>query len=434
MSGASSNARPQQKRYFLFVVGLIGYLSWLIVNTSNVTNATASSSDIYFDVPQSFSIPTSASCPPAQKQGTRTPKLAKESTIRRINLAAYNATPRIFHCGNFSAYDQYRSVMTSVFPEYEWEDIGNETFFNESKRGQRKILYRPFVTTYEWDIFINHWDHQCPMDVFRWLWQWFQGKSVFVYPESPIAPRPVVRSNFIELGPHERVADDHNHVLLTFLQASFWHHYSPEERLLLTDHSQKPRNSGKHFLIYANSNCQRFREDAFRYFSRLGKEVFYAGRCSGRLWAQKRRAVTTFIENNVTLDTHHDNRFLFADFRFCLVLEHDKTAGYITEKILNAFVAGCIPIYYGTDEIFDMFNRKAFVYYDPENFNQSLTQVLHLESNQTAYNAMMREPILANGEETVRKYFSLDENWGGGYLKKEIRSLVGLGVDFEFVS
>lgn len=423
---------PKPKRFVLFLVALICYLAWLVVNTSNATNAMSRSSSMSLsNLP--YSLVTSTSCTSSAKQREEERVAAtRTNPIRVISLADYNATPRIFHCGNFSAIEQYRSVMSSVFPEYEWTDIGNETFFNASKKGQRKILYKPFVESFEWDLFINHWDHKCPIDVFRWLWQWFQGKSVFVYPESPIAPRPVVRPNFIELGPHERLHDDHNHVLLTFLQATFWHHYSDEERLLLTDHSKKQRNSGKHFLIYANSNCQPFREEAYRQFSRLGREVFHAGRCLGKLWAKRRPAKSTPIANNVTLDTHHDNRFLFADFRFCLVLEHDKTAGYITEKILNAFAAGCIPIYYGTDEIFDMFNRKAFVYYDPLDLNVSVQQVLHLDSNQTAYEAMMREPILAHGKETVRKYFSLDDHWGGGYLKKEIRSLVGLDVDFRF--
>jgi hypothetical protein len=37
---------------------------------------------------------------------------------------------------------------------------------------------------------------------------------------------------------------------------------------------------------------------------------------------------------------------------------------YITEKILNAFMAGGIPYYYGTAEVFNIFNRKSFIYYD----------------------------------------------------------------------
>ena len=33
----------------------------------------------------------------------------------------------------------------------------------------------------------------------------------------------------------------------------------------------------------------------------------------------------------------------FSSFHFCLVMENHKLEGYITEKIMNAFVGGCIP-------------------------------------------------------------------------------------------
>ena len=46
-------------------------------------------------------------------------------------------------------------------------------------------------------------------------------------------------------------------------------------------------------------------------------------------------------------------------------MEHavDHSA-YITEKIMMAFIGGCIPIYYGPPGIFDIFNEKAFVFYN----------------------------------------------------------------------
>ena len=33
----------------------------------------------------------------------------------------------------------------------------------------------------------------------------------------------------------------------------------------------------------------------------------------------------------------------FSYFRFCFVLENRRHEGYITEKIINAFLGGCIP-------------------------------------------------------------------------------------------
>lgn len=98
--------------------------------------------------------------------------------------------------------------------------------------------------------------------------------------------------------------------------------------------------------------------------------------------------------------------------------------GYITEKIINAFLSGCIPIYYGTAEIFDIFNEKAFIYYNVSDPEPALKQVAYLESNETAYNETLNQPILANGERTIEKYFSYSDKVGKGMVKHRIRKMM----------
>jgi hypothetical protein len=95
-------------------------------------------------------------------------------------------------------------------------------------------------------------------------------------------------------------------------------------------------------------------------------------------------------------------------------MENRQANGYITEKILNAFLAGCVPIYYGTTEIFDIFNKRAFIWYDIKDPKPALDWIAYLEENRTAYDEMLKEPILANGEETIRKYFSWNDDLGNG--------------------
>ena len=106
------------------------------------------------------------------------------------------------------------------------------------------------------------------------------------------------------------------------------------------------------------------------------------------------------------------------------MLENRRRDGYVTEKILNAFLAGCIPIYYGTTEIFDIFNEKAFIYYDIYDPAPAINRVRRLHRNRTAYDEVMSEPILANGTETAEKYFSLADDIGGGKLRKRIRGMI----------
>ena len=40
---------------------------------------------------------------------------------------------------------------------------------------------------------------------------------------------------------------------------------------------------------------------------------------------------------------YYTNDALFRHYRFCLVMENTVKPGYITEKIINAFMGGCIP-------------------------------------------------------------------------------------------
>ena len=107
-------------------------------------------------------------------------------------------------------------------------------------------------------------------------------------------------------------------------------------------------------------------------------------------------------------------------------MEHVNQKGYITEKILMAFIAGCIPIYYGSELIFDIFNEKAFVYYNISDPQPALDLVRNLEMNNTLYEEVMDEPIAAHGNETIQKYFSFNDTVGNGFLKKRFREKLQL--------
>lgn len=111
-------------------------------------------------------------------------------------------------------------------------------------------------------------------------------------------------------------------------------------------------------------------------------------------------------------------------FRFALVMENSNVKGYVTEKIANAFMASTIPIYYGTTDIFKLFNKDAFIYYDIHDPQPALDRIAYLETNRTAYAEVLAQPILVNGERTLEEYFSLSDDVGGGKLKKRIWDMV----------
>ena len=52
---------------------------------------------------------------------------------------------------------------------------------------------------------------------------------------------------------------------------------------------------------------------------------------------------------------------LYRSFKFVVAFENSRVSGYITEKLLTAFLAGAVPIYYGAPDVAQYFNPAAFI-------------------------------------------------------------------------
>jgi len=187
----------------------------------------------------------------------------------------------------------------------------------------------------------------------------------------------------------------------------------------------RPRSGpvGQHFLAYINSHCVGFREDSMDTIAKLAREKGYArphalGKCHGK------EPYTEWLYAGDKTDRIKNVAVKLRSYRFALVMENSYTKGYITEKIANAFISGSIPIYFGTTDIFHIFNRNAFIYYDINDPAMALKRISSLEENPELYNEMRAQPILANGKQTISDFFSLRVDIGDGELRNTIRSLV----------
>lgn len=54
----------------------------------------------------------------------------------------------------------------------------------------------------------------------------------------------------------------------------------------------------------------------------------------------------------------------FANYKFGIVMENSHITGYVSEKILNAVLAGAIPVYFGAPDIFRYVNQRALIHCD----------------------------------------------------------------------
>lgn len=110
-----------------------------------------------------------------------------------------------------------------------------------------------------------------------------------------------------------------------------------------------------YLLAYCSSNPVILREILFDKFVELaGEEKCHAlGKCHGSHPGTQRKIDGTW-ESDALIEAYKNYKFVFA-------MENRKVPGYVTEKIMNAFYSGAIPIYWGSDNISQLFNKKAFI-------------------------------------------------------------------------
>lgn len=84
-------------------------------------------------------------------------------------------------------------------------------------------------------------------------------------------------------------------------------------------------------------------------------------------------------------------------FRFSVAMENECYPGYVTEKIVEAFMAGTVPIYMGDSTIGNDFNLESFVFIESiAQYDEAIERVFSIENNWSSYMSYRREPIYNN--------------------------------------
>ena len=64
-------------------------------------------------------------------------------------------------------------------------------------------------------------------------------------------------------------------------------------------------------------------------------------------------------------------------------MENKHCQGYVTEKIINAFYSGAIPIYWGSNDINTFFNPKSFINVSNfKNFQECVEYVVNISNEE----------------------------------------------------
>lgn len=115
--------------------------------------------------------------------------------------------------------------------------------------------------------------------------------------------------------------------------------------------------------------------------------------------------------------------------KFSIAFENVMHNGYTTEKIVQAFAAKTVPIYWGDPRISEVFNAKAFIDCSQySSFDEVVSFVKMLDQDDDRYLQMLNTPALAQKDSIEQKeeefnaflYHIFDQNYEDAYRRDRI--------------
>ena len=83
-------------------------------------------------------------------------------------------------------------------------------------------------------------------------------------------------------------------------------------------------------------------------------------------------------------------------YKFQICFENVQKPWYFTEKLINAYIGGCIPIYMGSKNVGEFLNTNAFVWIkdsSKKSFSKAINQIIEMDTNDQKYRVMYEEHL-----------------------------------------
>ncbi|MCR4635498.1 MAG: hypothetical protein K5754_04630 [Butyrivibrio sp.] len=164
-----------------------------------------------------------------------------------------------------------------------------------------------------------------------------------------------------------------------------WDRYSKDYELILKDRAMLAgeRPEKRNFCGIVVSN------DLFA--DPMRKELFEA------LGKYKRVDSGGKAYNNIGKPEGVENKNEFlSGYKFSIACENSSYSGYCTEKLMQAFAAGNIPIYWGDKRAVEVFNKDAFIDCTGLSTEEAVEKVKKIDEDDEAYLKMINANVLLN--------------------------------------
>jgi hypothetical protein len=106
--------------------------------------------------------------------------------------------------------------------------------------------------------------------------------------------------------------------------------------------------------------------------------------------------------NNIGGRVKNKTKF-FSSYKFSLAMENSNGDGYISEKLIQSFYSGTIPIYYGDYLIDEYINPKTYILIKGEkDIEAKIEYIKSLDKDDEKYRSILRENVIVDNNFTKR--------------------------------
>jgi hypothetical protein len=162
----------------------------------------------------------------------------------------------------------------------------------------------------------------------------------------------------------------------------------PENQIASNEYSNTPKTK---FCAHVVSNATERRLDTHKKLNAY-KTVDGFGNCFDK---QTGAGLNDF--HGVNSPWEKQKLEFLKDYRFSICFEHKNRAGYHSEKLFHAKVAGTVPIYWGNESVNNDFNQKCFInLIDYESIDEMVEDIKQIDQDEDRYQSYANEPLFVD--------------------------------------
>ena len=101
--------------------------------------------------------------------------------------------------------------------------------------------------------------------------------------------------------------------------------------------------------------------------------------------------------NNNVGGPKKDKIEFLSSYKFSIAMENSEGDGYLSEKIIDSFNSGTIPIYYGDYMIDEYINPKTYIFIKGEkDIKEKIEYIKKIDKNESLYISLIKENVLTD--------------------------------------